>query len=217
MRRTLLVMLGLGGVGAAVTFAVRRRQGRSRAERAPDFDPDEVARVEVAAWRAYYDRDFRRVLLLLLRLMRGQFRLGPLDTVRAALHAARAQKAFAPRQDDPDAALHHLTRFYSIAPRRTGIDPATVAQAELDYWIVHRRLVDEDDKTGLIDALARLHSLLFGGSAEQQRPSAEQRALACDAVDRVTGRNSTDPDQDWARAEVHLRAAYGLAVRASEK
>jgi hypothetical protein len=216
MRRVVLVTLGLGGVGAAAIVAAGRRRARPRAERGPGFDPDEVARIEVAAWRAYYDRDFRRGLLLMLRLVCGQFRLGPLDTLRAALHAVRAQKSFAPRLNDPEAALRQLTRFYAIAPRRAGVDPGELAQAELDYWVVHRRLVEQEDKAGLTDALARLHSLLFGGSAAQQRPSAEQRMLACTAVDRITGGASTDPDQDWARAEVHLRAAYWLAVRAGD-
>jgi hypothetical protein len=216
MRRTLLVVLGLGWIGAALAVAARRR-GRRHVARAPEFDPDEVARIEVAAWRAYYDRDFRRGLLLMLQLMHRQLRLGPLDTVLAALHAVRAQKAFAPHRNDPYAALRYLTRFYALAPRREGVDPAKLARAELDYWIAHRRLANEDDKTGLTDALARLHSLLFGGSAAQQRPSAEQRTLACNAVDRVTGRLSADPEQDWAMAEVHLRAAYWLAVRVESR
>lgn len=217
MRRTILVLLGLGGVGAAAAVVLRRRSRGDRPASEPGFDPDEVARIEAAAWRAYYDRDFRRGLLLVLRLVRGQFRLGPLDTVRAAADAVRAQMAFAPRQNDPDAALRYLTRFYELAPRRAGVSAEDLARAELEYWVVHRELVQQEDKTQLVEALARLHSLLFGGTPEQQQPSAQQRALACNAVDRITGGTSTDPEQDWAQVEVHLAAAYWLAKRVGER
>ena len=119
--------------------------------------------------------------------MREQFSLGPIDSIRAAHAAVRAQMAFAPKENDPDTALRWLTRFYSLSPRRDGVAAIDLAHAELDYWIVHRQIVDNADKTPLIDAFAHLHSLLFGGDQATMRPSAEQRTLACNAVDRITG------------------------------
>jgi hypothetical protein len=215
MRRAIL----LGGILASVmlgSVAVWGRRAVRTALREPRFDPDVVARLEVAGWRAYYDRNALKGAVILLRLMRGQLGASPLGAARAAYYALRGQMAFAGERGDRERALHWMTRFYTVAPRRAGVAPVALAEAEVVYWVEHRRLVHQDDKTGLIDALAHLHALLFGGTVAGQRPSAEQRTLACNAVDRITGRESRDPERDWSLAEERLRRGYQLAVAASQ-
>jgi hypothetical protein len=209
--RRLLVVIG---IGLSIGVAVRRRAGLSH-RKAPRFDPVVVGTIEADGWRAYYDRDVVTGFRLLSRLMREQFALGPIDSIRAAHGAVRAQMAFAPKENDPDAALRWLTRFYSLSPRRDGVAAIELARAELDYWIVHRQIVDNADKTPLIDAFAHLHSLLFGGDQATMRPSAEQRTLACNAADRITGKSSADPAEDWRLARYHLISAYQFAIDAS--
>lgn len=211
LRRIVAASIVVGSVGVGV--AARRSVTRPR--RAPRFDPATVARIETEGWRAYYDRRFLDGLRLLLELGRDQFGLGSLGALRAAYYAVRGQMAFAGADNDPQAALMWMTRYYAATPRRPGPTAAQLAEAELDYWRVHRELVHEDDKTGLVDALARLHALLFGGSPEAMRPSAEQRTLACNAVDRITSRRSTDPDEDWRLVRAHLTRGYELAVAQS--
>jgi hypothetical protein len=206
------VAAGIVAGSLVARLAVRARSG---ARRAPRFDPVAVARIEATAWRAYYDRNFPRGLALLVQLSRSQLGLGPIDALRASHAAVRAQVAFAPMHNDPATALRWLERFYVLSPRRDGVRASDLARAELDYWVVHRRLVGAADKTPLVDALASLHALIFGGSEAAMRPSAELRALACAAVDRITSRTSTDPDGDWRRVEAHLTAAYRLALAAS--
>lgn len=208
-------VLGVGVVSVVGFVAVARRKVVGDASPRVRFDPIVVGTVEAAGWRAYYDRDFVTGFRLLLRLMHEQFGLGPLDTIRAAHAAVRAQRAFVPTSNDHAAALRWLTRFYAHSPRRDGVAAIDLAHAELDYWIVHRQIVDEDDKSALVDAFARLHTLLFGGDEGEMRPSAEQRTLACNAVDRITSKTSTNPDEDWQRVRRHLIAAYQLAVAAS--
>lgn len=209
MRRLLL-----SGFIVSCAVVARRLAGPGRPA-APRFDPIVVGTIEADGWRAYYERDFVTGFSLLLRLMREQFALGPLDTIRNAHAAIRAQRAFAPKTNDEAATLRWLTRFYTLSPRRVGVEASDLAHAELDYWIVHRRIVADADKTPLVDALARLHALLFGGSEDGQRQSAEQRTLACNAVDRITSRTSANPDQDWRLVRTHLIAAYLCAVAAS--
>lgn len=213
MRRALILTASLVSLAGLVT--VVHRGVHKRARREVRFDPVVVGTTEADGWRAYYDRDFITGFRLLLSLMRAQFGLGPLDSLRAAYAAVRAQMAFAPKANDHDAARRWLTRFYSLSPRLDGVTASDLAEAELDYWIVHRRIVDEDDKTPLIDAFAHLHMQIFGGDPVSMRPSAEQRTLACNAVDRITGKTSTDPSQDWKLAREHLISAYQLALAAS--
>jgi hypothetical protein len=213
VRRTAIVWAGIISVAGFV--AVARRVTTEQRPRQVRFDPIVVGTTEAEGWRAYYDRDYVTGFRLLLRLMREQFGLGPLDTLRAAHAAVRAQMAFAPKANDHAAALRWLTRFYSRSPRRDGVAASDLARAELDYWIVHRQIVDDADKSQLVDAFCRLHSLLFGGDEIAMRPSAEQRTLACNVVDRITSGRSVDPDADWQAVRQHLITAYKLAVAAS--
>ena len=94
-----------------------------------------------------------------------------------------------------------------------------MADLELDYWVVHRRLAlqrqqhpEPGDLEPLVASLARLHAVLFDAPAEALRASAEARARAAEAVDRITGRYSVDVDADWDAVEDKLRQAY-RAVR----
>ena len=181
-KRVWLTGLALGAV--AGTWPSRSRREAPPAQ--PAFDPAAVARLEVAGWRAYYARNPFAALAILWRLARGELALPPRGAFRASYYAMRAQIAFAGQRGTATRALPWLTRFYAAAPRRAGVRPAALARAEADYWAAHRRVARQADQTALVDALAALHALLFGGSQAAMRPSAEARALACQAVDRIT-------------------------------
>ena len=103
-------------------------------------------------------------------------------------------------------ATAHLRRYYAKARRAAGVqaDAATLAALEMDYWVVHRQLAvarrDAADHDGdiepMVAALARLHAALFHAPLAAARPSAELRAQAAVAVNRITGRYSTDVAED---------------------
>ncbi len=102
------------GIGAA---AFRRHSLR-------DFDAHAVARLETATWRSYYDHRPVRLFLELTQLLRTQYHLSFVDSLRAALVAATAAERFQPghtRADDARA-LPDLERFYAIVG--TGSDTA---------------------------------------------------------------------------------------------
>ena len=48
----------------------------------------------------------------------------------------------------------------------------------------------------------------FDSTTEIMRPSAEWRALAAVAVDRISGGYSTDVAADWTLVEAHLQRTY---------
>jgi uncharacterized protein YndB with AHSA1/START domain len=179
----------------------------------PGFDPDRLASLETAIWRAYYDRRWPAVLWLTLKLVHEQFGLSWPRAIEAAYYTTRAAIAWAPVKHDVGNVRDDLRRFYRVA-RRYGrgfrFDPALVAEQELEYWIVHRELSGkaESDKAPLERSLAELHAQLFGISVQAAGPSGVARARAADAVDEITGRRSRDEDLDWARVERFLRDAY---------
>jgi hypothetical protein len=172
--------------------------------------PERLAQLEAGGWRAYYDRDWPRVISLMVQLNQEEFKIPfPLSVV-AALHIARASVAWAPVEHDIAAVQRDLTRFYRMARRWSGMtfQPRRAAQLELGYWIEHRRLVGEADKAPYVEAMAALHSELFGLPKERMRPSAEWRVRASTTVDGITGGTSTDPEADWAKLEGELRECY---------
>lgn len=187
------------------------------------FDPGKVAYYEKAGWEAYYDRNWPRTLWLMMKLNREQFRMSWPLAVAAALDTVRAAIAFAPPDNDIAKAKYHLGNYFDKARRCVDIkvDVQTLAELEMDYWVVHRQLAmqrmqspDEDDIEPMIESLARLHAALFDSTPETMRPSAELRALAARTVDDITGRRSKDVAADWRRIEDYLRQAY-QAVQAA--
>jgi hypothetical protein len=181
------------------------------------FDADRVAYYEKAGWEAYYDRRWLRVLTLMVQLNRVQFAMSWLGAIAAALDVVRATKAFAPIDNDLAKTQRHLTDFYAKARRSVPIhaDAATLAALELDYWVVHRQLAiqrqqhpDEGEIEPMVAALEKLHQALFAGAPAAMRTSAEWRARAAVAVDRITGKRSTDVAADWREVEADLQRAY---------
>jgi len=54
-----------------------------------DFDPDEVARLETAMWRSYYEKQQVRLFNQLAELLRKQYNM-PLGQILSSLHAAKS-------------------------------------------------------------------------------------------------------------------------------
>ncbi|HEX6383491.1 MAG TPA: hypothetical protein VF177_02370 [Anaerolineae bacterium] len=183
----------------------------------PVFDPNKIAYYEKAGWEAYYDRNWPRAFWLLVKLNRTQFRMSRWTAVTAALDTVRASLAFAPIDNDVPEARRHIEKFFEKARRSLNIkaSASTLAEREIDYWLIHRELAlqrqqapHEDNLEPLVQSLANLHAALFDSTPAAMRRSAERRALAMKAVDRITGNYSTDVAADWQETEEYLRQAY---------
>jgi len=210
-------------VGAAVVLAGagwaagRIARGPARVDiRA--FDPDEVARLETAMWRSYYDR--RRLPLFgqLVALLRGQFQLSPARSLALAFLAARAAAVFQVGRDHADyqRALPYLERYYAaiLAVSEAPFDAAEVARLELDWWVVHREASGELER-----ALAALAAALYRVPAGRLTVHAERRAEAMTLRDQRAREPGGVAEADWERIEALLRLAWrslAAEVRAGE-
>ena len=175
-----------------------------------EFNPDRVAYVEAAGWRAYYDRKWIKMLRLIVGLCHQQFRIPfPMSFV-AAYYTTRASLAWVPIDHDERKILADLKKFYRIARRYSGLnyDTARVAHLELQYFDVHRRLSGNPEKGEFLQTLIDLHSAIFGLSPEKVQESAEWRLLAANTVDLITSNTSTDVEGDWAKLEEYLCRCY---------
>jgi hypothetical protein len=186
------------------------------------FNPHKVAYYEKAGWEAYYDRAWARAFRLMVELNREEFHMPLLTALTGAMDIVRASIAFAPlEKSDVLKATDYLRRYYEKAARTVKIktDAATLARLEMDYWVVHRKLAidrmqhpDLENTAPMVESLTNLHAALFGISRESARRSAELRALAAKTVDRITGRYSTDVNDDWRQVESYLQQAYNAVL-----
>jgi hypothetical protein len=175
-----------------------------------EIHAERIAELEAGGWRAYYDRDWPRVVRLMVALNQEQFHIPFPLSVAAAFHIARASIAWAPVDHDEEAVRLSLRRFYRMAGRWSDFEfePRRAADLEIAYWIEHRRLVGVADKTPFVEAMAALHAHLFSSSPERMRESAEWRVRANNTVDGITGGESRDPEADWRKLENELQECY---------
>jgi hypothetical protein len=212
-RRSVAFSLGavLALAGVTLFWPNAARDGRLT------FDPVGLAHIETEGWRAYYDRDWSRAVSLMLQLHHDEFGLNWFDTFVASYHATRAQIAFAGQNNNAPLAQAYLEKYYAVMARARGLryDPAAAAEAEMRYWIVHRQVASRpDDYTPLVGVLADLHTLVFAVPPDAARASGVERTAAAAAVDRITGRRSTDVAADWREVEARLVAAYTIVAQA---
>ena len=208
MRRSGWVLFAAtaGGAGWAVAELARPRRADIRV-----FDPDDVARLETAMWRSYYDR--RRLPLFgqLVALLQGQFHLQPLRAVALAGLAARAAAVFqvGENHDDYQRALPYLERYYAgiRAVSEVPFDPRRAAWLELEWWIVHRENVLHPPGA-LERALADLAAELYQVPAERLWAHASRRAEAMAIRDHAATREVGVLEDDWDRIEAVLWVAW---------
>jgi hypothetical protein len=201
-----LAAVAAGGAGWAAAELARPRRADIRV-----FDPDDVARLETAMWRSYYDRRRLPLFAQLVSLLQGQFHLQPLRAVAMAGLAARAAAVFqvGSSHDDYRRALPYLDRYYAgiRTVSEVPFDPRRAAALELEWWIVHREV--EDHPPGdLENALAELAAELYQVPAERLWTHAARRAEAMTIRDRTSRREVGVLDDDWDRIEAVLWVAW---------
>src|SRR5215813_6407596 len=135
-----------------------------------EFDPNEVARLETAMWRSYYEKERFRLFRELAELMRTQYNMPFVRSNFTAYYAANAAVVFQRGKERPDyeKALPDLVKFYQQVRNMSDIpfDVNDAARLELEWWIIHRQRTryKPDD---LPRALAELQAAIYHLPAEQ--------------------------------------------------
>lgn len=184
-------------------YAVVPRQADLRA-----FDPAEMARMETAMWRDYYDKRYAALFYHLYQSTRTQFGFSPLTSLHLAFSAAEAARTFQPTRSrrEADAALPALVAYYrDFAPAApVAFDVAEAARLELEWWQARREAVAPSDY-GL--TIARVAALTYGKSVDDA--GIRQFGIArAEAMAYRDARGEGIAEVDWATIESQLRTAY---------
>ncbi|HVF48491.1 MAG TPA: hypothetical protein VNA19_00310 [Pyrinomonadaceae bacterium] len=181
-----------------------------------EFDANEVARLETAMWRSYYER--RRVALYnqMTELLRTQYRLPLVRSNTVAYQAAQAAFVFKDgrTRTDYEKALPHLVNFYTDIRKVSDVpfDARRAAALELEWWIIHRQRKNHTPAE-LTRALAELPAELYQVPAERLLEHARLRAEAMTIRDNRAAAGGVTED-DWRRIDELLHASWQSLRRA---
>ena len=205
MRRKMVLVSALLAILLIAAFACWPRRADLRA-----FDSAGMARLETAMWRDYYEKRYGALFYHLYELSRTQFGFSPSDSLRIALAAARAAKAFQPTRSraEVEAALPELVVYYALlrpaAP--STFDIGTVARLELDWWQARREAAAPRDYGRTIAGVA---ALTYGKSPDEPAMAASGVARA-EAMAYRDARREAITERDWGEIEARLLRAYQL-------
>ena len=181
-----------------------------RASRMRGFDPNEVARLETAMWRSYYDKQQLRLYNQMTELLRSQYNLPFIRSNTVAYQAARAAFVFkgGHNRQEYEKALPYLLSFYAAIHKVSDIpfDVDRAARLELEWWIVHRER-DKHQSGDLARALAALSSELYQMPIERFTEHARLRAEAMTIRDTKAEAGGVT-QADWAKIDELLHASW---------
>ncbi|HEX4949969.1 MAG TPA: hypothetical protein VFZ34_25105 [Blastocatellia bacterium] len=175
-----------------------------------EFDAKEVARLETAMWRSYYDKEHLALFGQLAELLRKQYRLPLLRSHVVAFQAAKAAFVFKEGRgrSDYEKALPNLVKYYS-AIRAVGdvaFDVDQVAKLELEWWIIHRER-NQYARADLDRSLAELPAAIYQMPVEKFAEHARLRAEAMLIRDQKAEQGGVS-EADWQRIDELLQASW---------
>jgi hypothetical protein len=187
-----------------------------RTSKLKGFNPDEVARLETAMWRSYYQKQRVKLFTELTELLRTQYNLPLLRSNTVAYQASKAAFVFKEGRSrtDYEKALPNLVNFYSEIRKVSDInfDVNRAAQLELEWWIVHRER--KKHAAGDLDkALAELPAEIYQIPVEQMMEHARFRAEAMTIRDYKAETGGVS-EEDWKKIEELLRASWEALSKA---
>jgi hypothetical protein len=175
-----------------------------------EFDPDEVARLETAMWRSYYEKEQVRLFNQLAELLRTQYHMPLVRSNQVAYYAANAAFVFKQGRErkDYEKALPDLIKFYAEIRKLSDIpfDVDQVARLELEWWIIHRQRA-EHKPADLEKALAELQAEIYRVPLERMIEHGRLRAEAMTIRDTKAEAGGVS-EADWARINELLKESW---------
>lgn len=198
----LILVVLLGGVLYDLYFP--------RTAKMREFDPDEVARLETAMWRSYYEKKQVQLFNQLSELLRTQYHMPLIRSNQVAYYAANAAFIFkdCKAEAECEKALPDLVKFYGAIRKMSDIsfDVDRVARLELQWWIIHRerwkRPSGELDK-----ALAELQAAIYNVPVERVIEHGHLRAQAMTIRD-TKAESGGMTEEDWKKINELLRQSW---------
>ena len=175
-----------------------------------EFDADEVARLETAMWRSYYEKERVQLFNQLSKLLRTQYDMPLVRSNQVAYYAANAAFVFkkGKQRSDYEAALPDLVKFYQSLRNISDIpfDVDRAARLELEWWIIHRERA-KHPPGDLAHALAELQAEIYRIPIERLLEHGRLRAEAMTLRDTKADTGGVT-EADWAKIDELLHQSW---------
>ncbi|MVM30859.1 hypothetical protein GO755_12525 [Spirosoma sp. HMF4905] len=176
------------------------------------FDPKEVARLETAMWRSYYEKKPVLLFWQLATGLRQQFHAPFWRSFTLGFQASKAAFDFKEGHSRADyqRTIPDLISYYeSIQALSTeSFDVPKVAKLELEWWIVHRQR-ERYSYDDLANALVQTSAALYSQPAAPFTTYGRLRADAMRLCDDVRNHPGGATEADWQQIDAVLRRAWG--------
>jgi hypothetical protein len=182
-----------------------------------DFDPDRLARLELAMWKAYYRGQPALLFRLLVRAVREQARVSWPRALAASVALTRAAAGFSRADGDYQRFVPDIVRGYRLLGLPDHVDAAEVARRELRWWVVRREIgLAAGHAAGA--SITALYAALYDVPPERVAEAGRLRGQAAEVRDRGA---HDDPDGPrgagqayWPEVGRLLRDSYRSLSRA---
>jgi len=180
-----------------------------------EFDGNEVASLETAMWRSYYEKRRFSLFTELGELLRTQYHMPFFRSNLVAFYAAKAAFVFkdGKQRSDYEKALPDLIKFYQAIRNMSDIpfDVNRAAQLELEWWIIHRERAKHPP--GDLDrSLAELQAEIYHIPVDRLMEHGRLRAEAMTIRDNKAEAGGVS-EQDWNKIDELLHQSWGSLAR----
>jgi hypothetical protein len=181
-----------------------------------EFDADEVARLETAMWRSYYEKQRLRLFNQLSELLRKQYQMPLVRSNQVAYYAGNAAFTFkkGKGRTDYEKALPDLIKFYGAIRKMSDIpfDVDRVSRLELEWWIIHRER-ERHQPGDLTKALAELQAEIYQVPVDRLMEHGRLRAEAMTIRD-TKAESGGVTEEDWSKINELLRQSWQSLAKA---
>jgi hypothetical protein len=160
-----------------------------------DFDPDRLADLETAMWKAYYRRQPARLFGLLVQGVHEQAHASWPRALAASLFLTKAAAQFGRSTGDYDRFEPDIARGYRLMGLPPTVDAEEVARRELRWWVV-RREIGPPAGEAAGEAITRLYAALYEVPNAAVADAGRLRGEAAEVRDRGA---TADPDGPTGR------------------
>ncbi len=175
------------------------------------FNPKDVAHLETAMWRSYYEKKPVLLFWQLATGLRQQFHAPFWRSFKLGSQAAKAAFDFkkGKSQTDYQQALPGLISYYEsiLALSTDRFDVAKLAELELNWWIIHRER-GQYSYTDLANALIHTAAVQYNQPATDFSTYGKLRANAMRLRDESSKETGGTTEADWQRIEKELTQAW---------
>jgi hypothetical protein len=174
-----------------------------------DFDPDRLADLETAMWKAYYRRQPARLFANLVRGLREQAHVAWPRALLAGLFLTKGAAGFARATGDYERFAPDVARGYRLLGLPVDIDAEEVARRELRWWVVRREIgLAAGHAAG--EAITRLYAALYDVPESVVAEAGRLRGEAAEVRDRG---GAADPEGHGARGRSYWPQVGALLRR----